>query len=78
MNPVRTTSLNEEIQQMLAELNMPQKIRAILQHGIEELHKSEVSDGDYPWGKKLLTFSLQIRETTKSSFPKRWPRGLSC
>ncbi|MBI3669211.1 MAG: AhpC/TSA family protein [Acidobacteria bacterium] len=45
MNPVKTTSLNDEIQQMLAGLNMPQEIRAILQQGVEKLREQGVGQG---------------------------------
>lgn len=45
MNPVRLTSLNEEIQQMLASLNLPREVRAALVQGVEKLRTDGVGQG---------------------------------
>ncbi len=61
MNPVRLTSLNAEIQQMLAGLNLPREVRAVLVEGVEKLRTDGVGQGLIV-GQKAPDFQLANQE----------------
>jgi peroxiredoxin len=61
MNQTQLSSLNEEIQQMLAGLNMPREVRSVLVQGIEKLRAEGVGQG-LPVGQKAPDFRLTNQE----------------
>lgn len=61
MNPVHTTSLNEEIQQMLAGMTLPEEVRAVLMQGVAKLRADGVGQG-LPVGEKAPDFQLANQE----------------
>jgi peroxiredoxin len=74
MNPVKTSSLNGEIQQMLAGLNMPHEIRAILQQGVEKLHEQGVGQG-LPVGANAPDFQLANQANRQVKLSEALARG---
>ncbi len=75
MNPVESTgSLNDEIQELLVGMNMPEEVRAVLHQGIERLRADGVGQG-LTVGKKAPDFQLPNQENRKVSLTEELGRG---
>lgn len=57
MKQTQSNSLNEEIQQMLAEMNLPEQVRSVLVEGVAKLRADGVGQG-LPVGEKAPDFLL--------------------
>lgn len=57
MNPAKGTSLNQEIQQLLVGMNLPEETRAVLVEGIQKLRAEGVGQG-LPVGENAPDFQL--------------------
>ncbi len=75
MNPVESTgSLNDEIQELLAGMNMPEEVRAVLHQGVERLRADGVGQG-LVVGEKAPDFQLPNQENRKVSLTEELGRG---
>lgn len=74
MSTVKMAGLNEEIQQLLAGLNLPQEIRAIFQQAIEKLHEQGVGRG-LPVGEKAPDFQLTNQKNREVKLAEALAKG---
>ena len=75
MNPSKSTgSLNDEIQQLLAGMNMPEEVRTVLRQGVERLKADGVGQG-LAVGEKAPDFRLPNQENRKVSLTEELERG---